>query len=107
MQRPAVDLEKQASVVELFDVPDSDAPSRISRFPLDKEEETFIAGAMGKYGEEYIKMFRDLKVNKMQYTENQLRKMGARFLLRAPQPRRVDVPEKVKPLLPADSGGAD
>jgi hypothetical protein len=95
--------EKEESVVELFDVPDSDAPTRRSKFPLDEEEEKYIAKCMAKWGDKYTSMFRDIKINKMQHTEVQLRKMGARFLLLTPEQRRVEVPEKVKPLLPASS----
>lgn len=95
--------ETVASVVELFDVPDSDAPTRRSRFPLVAEEEKYIAKCMAKWGDNYTKMFRDLKINKMQHTEGVLRKMGARFLLLTPEQRRVEVPEKVQPLLPGYS----
>jgi hypothetical protein len=95
--------EKEESVVELFDVPDSDAPTRRSRFPLDEEEEKYIAKCMAKWGDKYTSMFRDIKTNKMQHTEVQLRKMGARFLLLTPQQRRVEVPAKVQPLLPASN----
>jgi hypothetical protein len=95
--------EKEESVVELFDVPDSDAPTRRSKFPLDEEEEKYIAKCMAKHGDQYTKMFRDIKINKMQHTEVQLRKMGARFLLLSPTQRRVEVPAKVQLLLPASS----
>lgn len=93
--------KKEESVVELFDVPDSDAPTRRDQFPLKEEEETYIAKCMAKWGDKYTSMFRDIKTNKMQHTEVQLRKMGARFLLLTPTQRRVEVPAKVKPLLPA------
>jgi hypothetical protein len=95
--------QKEKSVVELFDVPDSDAPSRRSIFPLKQEEEEYIAKCMTRWGDNYKAMFRDLKVNNMQHTEEQLRKMGARFLLLTAQQRRVEVPAKVKPLLPESS----
>jgi hypothetical protein len=35
----------------------------------------------------------------MQHTENQLRKLGARFLLLNQEQRIVEVPDRVKPLL--------
>jgi len=87
------------SIVELFDIPDSDRPSRRTRFPLDVDEEKYICKCMHKYGDDYSAMFRDIKVNTMQYTETQLRKMGARFLLLTPEQRRVEVPDNVKDLL--------
>jgi hypothetical protein len=93
--------KKEESVVELFDVPDSDAPTRRDKYPLKEEEEKYIAKCMAKWGDKYTSMFRDIKINKMQHTEDQLRKMGARFLLLTPDQRRVEVPAKVQPLLPA------
>ena len=91
---------KKAHVIELFDVPDSDRPSRQTRFPLSKDEEEYMAKCMGKHGDNYKAMFRDIKTNNMQHTEERLRKMGARFLLLAEGQRRVPVPSKVKSLLP-------
>ena len=91
------------SIVELFDVPNSDRPSRRTRFPLELDEEKYICKCMQKYGDDYTAMFRDIKVNNMQYTKDHLRKMGARFLLLTPEQRRVEVPDKVKDLLPDSS----
>jgi len=94
------DPSKRDAVIELFDVPKSDKPSWRTRFPLTLEEEEYMAKCMTKYGDNYTKMFRDIKVNNMQETEDKLRKMGSRFLLLTPEQRRVEVPEKVKTLLP-------
>lgn len=91
---------KKSHVIELFDVPDSDRPSRQTRFPLTKEEEEYMVKCMAKHGDNYTAMFRDIKTNNMQHTENKLRKMGARFLLLTETQRRFPVPNKVKPLLP-------
>lgn len=90
------------SVIELFDIPDSDAPGLRKRFPLEKEEEEYMAKCMKKHGDDYLSMFRDTKVNKLQHTEKKLRKMGARYLLLTPEQRRVEVPENIKDLLPDD-----
>lgn len=90
----------KSHVIELFDVPDSDRPSRQQRFPLTEEEEAYMARCMKKHGDNYTKMFRDVKTNNMQHTEEKLRKMGARFLLLTPEQRRIPVPDKVKHLLP-------
>lgn len=98
-EAPAVPSKKDA-VVELFDVPESDKPSWRTRFPLTQEEEEYMAKCMTKYGDNYTKMFRDIKVNNMQHTEDRLRKMGSRYLLLTPEQRRAAVPEKVKHLLP-------
>ena len=97
----------KAHVIELFDVPESDRPSRQTRFPLTAEEEAYMARGMAKYGDDYTAMFRDTKrTNDMQYTEDKLRKMGARFLLLSSAQRRVPVPEKVQALLPHGEEGA-
>merc|ERR1712226_427070 len=92
----------ESTPVELFDIPESDKPSRRSRFPLDVEEEKYIAKCMKKHGENYPAMFRDIKVNDYQHTESHLRKLGSRYILLAPHQRRIPVPEKVLPLLPSE-----
>ena len=96
---------ERANVIELFDIPESDKPSRRTRFPLEKEEEIYIARCMEKWGVDYKRMFRDTKrgvgVNEHQYTEDVLRKMGSRFLLLSPEQRRVPVPDTVKDELPS------
>ena len=88
-------------VIELFDVPDSDKPSRRTQFPLNEEEEAYISKAMSKHGTNYDKMFYDLKSNPLQHTREKLTKLGARYLLLEPHQRRIDVPEAVQPLLPS------
>ena len=94
------DAAKKAAVVELFEVPDSDELGKKKGKPiaLNEEDQRYIAKCMAKYGDDYASMFRDIKVNKMQHTEQQLRKMGARFLLLSAEQRLVDVPAKVKQL---------
>ena len=94
------DPTKRDAVIELFDVPESDKPSRSQRFPLSQVDEEYIAKCLAKYGDDYTRMFRDIKVNNMQHTEHVLRKLGSRFLLLSPEQRRVEVPEKVLHLLP-------
>lgn len=90
----------KSHVIELFDVPESDRPSRQQRHPLDDEEQEYMARLFKKHGDNYTKMFRDTKTNNMQHTEEKLRKMGARFLLLSPAQRRVPVPDKVQHLVP-------
>jgi hypothetical protein len=51
---------------------------------------------MAKHGDDFTAMFRDIKVNNMQYTETQLRKMSSRFLLLDDEQRTVEVPQKIK-----------
>lgn len=89
------------SVIELFDIPDSDVPTHKQRFPLNKEDEEYISKAMAKWGDDYIKMFRDIKgVNCLQHSEAKLRKLGSRYLLLSPSQRRCPIPENVRELLP-------
>ena len=108
LARPNQDIERaneapkvnrQANVIELFDVPDSDnlqANKKVQPMPLDDQK--YIAKCMTKHGDNYEAMFRDIKVNNMQHTESQLRKLGARFLLLEGDQRKVNVPEKVREL---------
>ena len=92
------------SVVELFDIPDSDEMGQQNKksYPINEEDQIYIAKCMSKYGDDYSRAFRDIKINNMQHTENQLRKLGARFLLLSSDQRVVDVPEKIKHLILAD-----
>lgn len=91
------EVKKVITAVELFDIPDSDVMGKkTNKMPLSLDDQKYIAKCMSKYGEDYKKMFRDIKVNKMQHTEEKLRKMGARFLLLSEVQRLVEVPNKVK-----------
>jgi hypothetical protein len=100
---PAQRIEAaDVDIVSLFDIPDSDElreQKRLRRCPMEDEEQKYIAKCMSKYGDDYSKAFRDIKVNYMQHTETQLRKLGARFLLLNEHQRSVEVPEKVKALV--------
>lgn len=90
------------NIVELFDIPDSDVltqQNREKRCVLNEEDQIYIAKCMSKYGDDYTRAFRDIKINYMQHTETQIRKLGARFLLLSPEQRLVDIPEKVKALI--------
>jgi hypothetical protein len=83
-------------VIELFDIPESDdldKPKRI--MPLSEEDQSYIAKCMAKHGDNYSKMFMDIKVNDMQHTAVQLKKLGSRFLLLDEAERAVEVPNKV------------
>ena len=91
---------KDVSVVELFDIPDSDElGQKEKRRSMSEDDQKYIAKCMSKHGDDYGRAFRDIKINYMQHNENQLRKLGARFLLLSPEERLVDVPEKAKALI--------
>lgn len=91
---------KDVSVVELFDIPDSDEMGQAKKkHPMSEDDQKYIVKCMAKHGDDYGKAFRDIKTNYMQHNENQLRKLGARFLLLSPEERVVDLPEKVKTLV--------
>lgn len=62
-------------------------------------KQEYIAPLMKKYGDDYGKMARDIKMNIMQHNTNQLKKIGSRFLLLEESQIRVDVPENVKPMM--------
>lgn len=89
--------------VEVFDIPESDIiPKKtlsMRMLPVSIEEQKYIARCMERYGDDYVRMARDIKINDMQHTENKLRKLGARFLLLSEDQRRVEVPGAVKNLV--------
>ena len=89
------------SVIELFDVPESDdlrsKPKRV--MPLGEAQQTYIAKCLEKHGENYRHMFMDIKVNDMHHTESQLRKLASRFFLLDSSQRVACVPKKVEHLL--------
>jgi hypothetical protein len=110
LAKPNQDMERvneapivnpDANVIELFDIPDSDSMIK-KEHPMPVDDQTYMAKCMSKHGGDYEKMFRDIKVNKMQYTEVQLRKMGARFLLLDAAQRKVELPKIVKELAPME-----
>lgn len=85
------------TVIELYEVPDSDTlEARKKQRPQSAEDQKYIARLLEKHGDDYTAMFRDIKVNKMQHTETQLRKMASRFLLLDEEQRVVDVPDRIK-----------
>jgi hypothetical protein len=97
-------------IIELFDVPESSnlKPSRRSLNPLSKIEEEYMVKCMAKYGDDYQRMFRDIKMNDMQHTEERLRKWGSRYLSLTPEQRQCEIPEKVQHLiLPGSTIGSD
>ena len=92
-------VNSDVNVIELFDIPDSDTLNANKKVePMSLDEQAYIAKCMAKHADDYGKMFRDIKINNMQYTETQLRKMGARFLLLEAEQRKYDLPERVKGL---------
>ena len=92
--RTQVVQQNQQKAIELFDVPESDNLTNNTRvttkqkFPLSKEDESYMVQCLGKHGTNYTKMFRDTKINYLQHTEDKLRKLGSRFLLLQPNQRR-------------------
>ncbi len=89
--------------VELYDVPASDIIPKKTlaqrMLPVSIENQEYIVKLLEKYGDDYGKMARDIKMNNMQHTENKLRKIGARFLLLNEKEIRVDIPENIKSLM--------
>jgi hypothetical protein len=94
---------KGSKAIELFDIPDSDVFPKQTlaqrMLPVSVEDQKYMAQCFAKHGDDYRKMSRDIKKNNMQYTENQLRKLGARFLLLSEEERRVEIPEKIEHLM--------
>ena len=89
-------VNTDVNVIELFDVPDSDTLAANKKVhPMPEEDQKYIAKCMAKHADDYGKIFRDIKVNNMQYSEAQLRKMGARFLLLDTEQRKVELNESM------------
>lgn len=93
-------------MIELFDVPDSDGlcrdSNKVKQFPLSLDDEQYMIHCMKRHGTDFVKMFRDIKINYLQHTEEKLRKLGSRYILLSPEQRRVsyiDLPEKVQQCL--------
>ena len=96
----------ESTIIELFDIPESDNKPRYkSLYPLSEDDEIYMAKCMTKYVNDYSSMFRDIKINNMQYTENQLRKMGSRYILLTSTQRRVPIPECIQHLMPGTTSG--
>lgn len=97
------------TAIELFDIPNSDKLNGITtlkgktfaqiKLPVSVEDQKYISKCLGKHGDNYKAMMRDIKTNDMQYTDTQLRKMAARFFLLGEEQIRVDVPEKARHLM--------
>lgn len=85
----------QNTVIQLYDIPDSDSLKTKTRIVMSENDQRYIIKCMAKHGDDYVAMFRDIKVNNMQYTETQLRKMASRFLLLDDEQRTVKVPQKI------------
>jgi hypothetical protein len=84
----------------IFDV--RTEPKR-KRIPLNKADQEYIASCFVKHGDDYTAMFRDIKdVNRMQHTDQKLRKMGNQFLSLNERDRQVAVPENVQHLVSID-----
>jgi len=94
--------ESDKSMIQLFDVPDSDTIAAIkskNKLPVSIEDQEYIVKCLEKHGTDYKKMSRDIKINNMQHTEEYLRKIGSRFLLLSEKQRRVDIPESLEHLM--------
>lgn len=89
--------EPKKTVIELYDVPDSDTlEARKQKRPQSAEDQKYIVRLVAKHGDDFTAMFRDIKLNNMQHTETQLRKMASRFLLLDEEQRVVLVPDCMK-----------
>jgi Ribosome biogenesis protein Nop16 len=95
----AMDDDKAAKVVKLFDVSKYVEAERRPRRPITKLEERYIVKCLAKHGTDYKAMVFDTKVNDYQHTEEKLQKWGEAYLAMSPSERRQEVPDKVKHLV--------
>jgi len=67
------------------------------------EDQKYIVSCLTKYSKEgeidYTVIVRDIKVNTMQYTENQLKKLCTKFLQLPEKQRKVPIPESLAGLI--------
>lgn len=70
-----------------------------AHLPVSIEDQKYMVRCFAKYGDDYRKMSRDIKVNDMQHTERKLQKLGEGFMLLTEAQRRVDVPESIRHLV--------
>jgi Ribosome biogenesis protein Nop16 len=91
------DKEKHpATSIQLFDIPkSSDAPKPKRVMPLGEMEQCFLLKCLNKHGVDFKRMSMDIKVNNMQYTETQLRKLSVQFMTMDPDKLLVNVPERI------------
>lgn len=98
-----MDQKASCKAVELYDIPDSDVIPKqtLSQrlLPVSIENQNYMAALFGRHGNDYGKMAKDMKLNNMQHNENQLRKIGARFLLLNEGEIRVEIPDRIKDLM--------
>ena len=67
--------------------------------PMSIEDHKYMSRCFSKYGLDYTKMSRDVKVNDMQHVEHKLQKLGEKFIGLTEEHRRVDVPDSIKNLV--------
>lgn len=88
-------------MIELFDIPDSDQLDQQRKlkkykYPLKEDDQRYIVQILSTYGDDYGRAFRDIKLNYMQHTESQLRKLASRFLLLSEEQRVVELPKNLQ-----------
>ena len=88
-------------MIQLYDVPDSDSLLKgKKKRPMDAEEQKYIVNCLDKHGTNFTKMFRDIKTNSLQHTEEKLRKLASRFFLLEDKDLIESIPDRVKELIP-------
>ena len=89
----------KSKAVELFDIPESDIIPKKTKaqrmLPVSINDQKYMIRLLTKYGTDYYKMARDIKLNDMQHTESYLKKLGSRFCLLSETQRRVEIPDHV------------
>mmetsp|Transcript_5004 Transcript_5004/g.7389 ORF Transcript_5004/g.7389 Transcript_5004/m.7389 type:complete len:171 (-) Transcript_5004:1481-1993(-) len=82
-------------VIELFDIPESGIiPAKTYSqilLPMSVNDQKYILPLLEEHGSNYKAMERDIKINKMQYTETKLSNMAQKFLSLTNEQRVVDV----------------
>ena len=101
-----VSADRQTAI-ELFDIPADGIIKKHTKkdimLPMSVSDQEYINKCMDKFGCDYVKMSRDIKINNYQHNKNSLRKMGEKFLALSKKDRVVEVSEKVAKWIVAES----
>jgi Ribosome biogenesis protein Nop16 len=88
----------KTNIIEVFDIPKDNSTttttlSRRQKHPLTVDEEAYVINGMKKYNDDFIKFFRDTKVNYLQHTEEKINKLCSRFISLQNEQRHTPIEE--------------
>jgi hypothetical protein len=98
------DIAKKGASLELFDIPSDGSAikghtKRDVLLPVSVDDQQYIVKLLSKHKLNYMKMFRDTKLNNMQHTAVKLERMADKFFDLTEAQRVVDTPKAVLELV--------